>query len=59
MTNISNEVIKFIASSLLAIIKSQKLQRDEIISTLELWAKDGWGNAKAEFMPNDRIINDN
>lgn len=47
--NVSKEIIKFIASSLLAIIKSQKLEKAEIISTLELWAKDGWGNAKAEI----------
>ena len=49
--NISNEVIKFIASSILAIIKAEKLGKDEIVSTLELWAKDGWADAKAEFIP--------
>lgn len=50
---ISNKVIKFIAASLLAIIKSQQLQKQEIVGTLELWAKDGWGNAKAKFIPKE------
>lgn len=48
--NISNEVIKFIANSLLVIIKDEKLGKDEIIGTLELWGKDGWGDAKAEII---------
>lgn len=46
--NISKEVIKFIANSLLAIIKSENLGKDEIISTLELWGENGWGDAAAQ-----------
>ena len=48
--NISNEVIKFISNSLLAIIKEEKLGKDEIISTLELWGKVGWDKAEAKIL---------
>ena len=40
--NISNEVIKFVAKSLLEVIEKENLLKDEIISTIRLWAKSGW-----------------
>jgi hypothetical protein len=37
-----NEIIKFGAKSLIAIIIDQNLEKEEIMSTLRLWAKSGW-----------------
>ena len=37
-----NEFIKYIASGLIAIILDQNLEKEEIMSTLRLWAKSGW-----------------